>query len=211
MMALANEKSNMKLLGLSAIALTTCLWSAAAVADQRDDALSAIQRCTELSDQQARLACYDQASSQTRPSATAPAPAAARPVAPPAATAPARQRQNILSRIFGNAPRAPQTSVAEFGSESLETNGESSSAARIRGDTVNVINGRMANYVLSPTGVVTVTLDNSQVWRQIPTGTYAHLAKPAASYGVSIGRGSFGSYKMTINGLSEVLDVRRIR
>ena len=197
----------MKSLFLAMTALIVCPWSMAVAADQRDDALSAIQRCTELSDGQARLNCYDHASPAAHPAA-APLPAA---IPPPKVPEPARQHQSILGAIFGNAPRAPQTSVAEFGSESVELNGKSSSAARVRGDTINAISARMTSYAFTSPGAITVTLDNAQVWRQISAGNYTHLVKPAASYGVTINRGSFGSYKMTISGIPEVLEVRRIR
>ena len=176
-----------------------------AAADSRDDALAAMKRCAALSDQQARLVCYDKVP-QTHDQAAPPAAAIAEPAQPPR-----QERQGLLGRIFGNAPRLPQKTVAQFGSESLELNGESGSAARIKGDTINGITARMASFAISPTGVITVTLDNAQVWRQRSAGNFAHLTKPASHYIVHINRGSFGSYKMTISETPEVFDVERIR
>ncbi len=61
-----------------------------AAADFRDDALAAMKRCAALSDQQARLVCYDKVP-QTHDQAAPPAAAIAEPAQPPR-----QERQGLL-------------------------------------------------------------------------------------------------------------------
>ena len=112
----------MKALGFAGLAL---LVATAAHADPRDEALSAMLRCSGTTDKAQRLACYDAAVVRVPGALNPPQPvsmpqASAVP-APAAAAAPApvrRVRKGFLSGIFGSTPsRAPQTTVAQFGIE----------------------------------------------------------------------------------------------
>src|ERR1700754_5143233 len=98
-------------------------------ADPRDDALSAMLRCSALTDRNARLGCYDATvarapgvlNQQSTRSVAASAPGASVP--PPAALVPPHQQRSsgFISSVFGpDGPARPvQTSVAQFGSESI--------------------------------------------------------------------------------------------
>lgn len=206
-------------------ALFAAAWGAAfsaqssAQADPRDDALSAMLRCSALTDRSARLGCYDATVSRA-PGAlnqptVAPRPPVAANVPPPAAPAPApRPRSSgFISGIFGSGPsRAVQTSPAQFGSESIANGGARAYPIPMDGDTVDQISARLIAYAFE-NGFVTVTLDNGQVWRQTPgADPVGHLSRPALSYAAVIDRGSVnGSYTMKLSGLARPIAVRRIR
>jgi hypothetical protein len=206
-------------------ALFAAAWGAAfpAAADPRDDALAAMLRCSALTDRGARLGCYDATVSRApnalnHPMAAPPriAPPLAANVPPPAAPVAARRERSsgFISGIFGadGPKRAVQTSPAQFGSESIASGGARAYPIPMDGDTIDQINARLIRYSFE-SGLVTVTLDNGQVWRQTagldPVG---HLARPALSYAATIARGSVnGSYTMKLSGLARPIAVRRIQ
>jgi hypothetical protein len=198
----------MRIFWLSALLFVLCS-SSAALAQSREDAMAAVLRCTGISDNAVRLACYDRAAGQTR-SALAKPEIVAPP--PPAATndEDTDGAGHWLDKTFGTVPdRAPQTSVAQFGSETLTS--RFAQPGHIRGDTINVIHARMTRYAFAG-GMITVWLDNGQVWRQIPGGdALGSLSRPALSYNVEIARSWGGAYVMTIGGVHHKLNVLRIK
>jgi hypothetical protein len=207
--------------------LLMLLPASAAIADPRDDALSAMLRCSALADRNARLGCYDAtiarapnalnppASSASYPSAArgaSQAPLSAPPPAPAVAARP-EGRTGFLGRILGSGPsRAPQTTVAQFGSESIASGGAKAYPLAMDGDTIDQISARVTGYAFDG-GFITVTLDNGQVWRQTPgNAPVGHLARPALAYAAVIARGSLsGSYTMRLSGVGAAIAVRRIR
>jgi len=206
-------------------ALFAAAWGAAfpALADPRDEALSAMLRCSALADRNARLGCYDATVSRA-PNAlnqgglNQPAAAARPPMAvpPPAAPVTARRARSsgFISGIFGpDGPKRPvQTSPAQFGSESIARGGDRAYPIPMDGDTIDQISARLVGYAFDG-GFVTVTLDNGQIWRQTPgPDPLGHLSRPALSYTATIARGSInGSYTMNLSGLARPIAVRRIR
>jgi len=196
-------------------------------ADPRDDALSAMLRCSAISDRTQRLVCYDTALARVPgamnnastykaqpllPSSPAPSVASAEPPAA-AAVAPRRRHASFFDRLFGpeGPNREPQTSVAEFGSESIANGGTRAYPIAMDGDTIDRISARVVNYQFAD-GYVIVTLDNGQMWRETADGEpLQHLARPALSYAAIIGRGGSGSYAMKLSGISREIPVRRIR
>ena len=198
------------------------LAAAGAAADPRDDALSAVLRCSGVGDKAQRLTCYDSAVVRVPGALQAPANAAA-PVAPvpgvaaPAVTAsvaplPGRQRkQGFMGRMFGSRPaRAPQTTVAEFGSESIANGGTRAYPQPMDYDTIDEISARMTAYDVS-SGFLVATLDNGQVWRQVSGDPMGRLQRPAADYAVTVARGGSGAYAMKLSHFGRTLAVRRIR
>jgi len=197
-----------------------------AMADPRDDALSAVLRCSGVSDKGQRLACYDSAAVRVpgalRVPAAVSAPAsvpsvataAAAPVIAASSAAPARRHRNegFLSRLFGpDGPnRAPQTSVAEFGSESIANGGSRAYPQPMDADTIDEITARLVNYDVG-SGFLVATLDNGQVWRQVSGEPVGHLQRAAASYVVTVSRGISGAYAMKLSHFGRTLAVRRIR
>ncbi len=151
----------------------------AANADPRDDALSAMLRCSGLTDRNARLGCYDATISRAPGALNQPvravppaagAPLAYTPVPPPAAPVAPRQRsEGMFDGILGTGgpARIPQTSVAQFGSESIANAGARAYPVAISGDAIDQISARVIAYSFDA-GLVIVNLDNGQVWRQTP-------------------------------------------
>jgi hypothetical protein len=201
--------------------------AASAQADPRDDALTAVLRCSGTSDKAQRLACYDsvvvRVPGALRAPATALPPVAAAPVAaaPIAAAStmtasaapPVRRHRNesFLDRWLGSGPsRAPQTTVAEFGSESIANGGKQAYPQPMDNDTIDEISARLANYDVSG-GYLVATLDNGQIWRQVTGEPVGHLQRSAASYTATISRGGSGAYSMKLSHFGRTLAVRRIR
>jgi len=55
------------------------------------------------------------------------------------------------------------------------------------------------------------TLDNGQIWRQVSGEPVGHLARPAATYVVTVERGGAGAYSMKLSHFGRTLAVRRIQ
>jgi len=191
------------------------LLAGSAQADPRDDALSAVLRCSGVSDKAQRLVCYDSAVVRVPGAlhAPSPPPVAAAPVASVAAApVPRRRSSGFLESIFGpgGPNRAPQTTVAQFGSESIANGGKQAYPVPMDADTIDEITARLVNYDVSA-GFLVATLDNGQIWRQISGEPVGHLSRPAASYMVTVSRGSSGAYDMKLSHYGRTLAVRRIQ
>jgi hypothetical protein len=187
-------------------------------ADPRDDTLSAMLRCSGISDRAQRLTCYD-ASVVRIPgalnNAAVPPPPAMASAVPPAAAPVARRQHSsaFVDKLFGpdGPKRAAQTTVAEFGSESIANGGREAYPIPMDDDTIDQISARLVNYQFVD-GYVIVTLDNGQMWRETAgTEPLQHLTRPALSYTAIIGRGGSGSYSLKLSGVAREIPVRRIR
>lgn len=205
---------------------------AIAQADPRDDALSAMLRCSGMGDKQQRLACYD--SGVLRVQGALRAPAYASPPVPPVAAAPLAaapvimasappppnvvpppvrhiKRKSFLDRMFGadEPPRGPQRTVAEFGSESIANGGMRASPRAMDGDRIDAFSARLTSYDLSG-GDLVVTLDNGQVWRQVGGDPVGHMQFAAPRYVATLSRGYSGAYTLKLSNSGLSLPVRRI-
>ena len=184
----------------AAIAGLFLLSATSAIADQRDDALSQVLRCSGMSDKGQRLACYDSAAVRASGALRAPiAPAPMMAPVPAPMTAPMttvstapdvpppvrhrRQGNGFFEKLFGpgGPKRTPQKTVAEFGSESIANGGARAYPQPMDDDAIDAISARLANYDLS-SGLLIVTLDNGQVWRQVSGEPVGHLQYAAANY-----------------------------
>jgi hypothetical protein len=189
--------------------------SGAANADPRDEALAAMTRCSTLGDRDKRLGCYDATISRAPVAPVAMAPLASSPVVTASASPPPRPRTSgFMASLFGagGPKRAVQTTPAQFGSESIANGGANALPIPLDGDTIDQISARLT-AVSFEAGLVTVTLDNGQVWRQTAgVDAVGSLSRPPGSYVATIARGSFaGSYAMRLSGRAGVIPVRRIR
>ncbi len=188
----------------------------AAKTDPRDDALSAMLRCSGIADRAQRLACYDSASARAPGALNMPsaAPVMASAVPPPAPpVVPRRKRSSsFMDKLFGGGPkRAPQTTVAQFGSESIANGGGHAYPIAMDGDRIDQISARVVSYQFNE-GYLIVNLDNGQVWRQTPDGNpIGRLSRPALAYSAVISRGSAGSYGMKLSDVARIVPVRRIQ
>jgi len=198
------------------VALFALLAVTGAKADPRDDTLSAMLRCSGIADRAQRLACYDSASARAPGALNTPSPAPVMASAvPPAAPAivPRRKRSSsFMDKLFGGGPkRAPQTTVAQFGSESIANGGTHAYPIAMDGDRIDQISARVVSYQFNQ-GYVVVSLDNGQVWQQTADGSpLGRLSRPALAYSAVISRGGAGSYDMKLNDVARTLPVRRIQ
>jgi len=216
----------------AAIAGIFLLSATSAIADQRDDALSQVLRCSGMNDKGQRLACYDSAAVRASGALRAPTAAPVPMMAPAPMTAPAiapvtavstasdvpppvrhrRQGNGFFEKLFGpgGPKRAPQKTVAEFGSESIANGGARAYPQPMDDDAIDAISARLANYDLS-SGLLVVTLDNGQVWRQVSGDPIGHLQYAAANYVATVSRGGSGAYVLKLNRVGRTFLVRRIR
>jgi hypothetical protein len=139
---------------------------------------------------------------------------AASAVPPPAPAFTPRRKRNdsFMDRLLGGGrKRAPQHTVAEFGSESIANGGRQAFPIPMDNDTIDQISARLVSYTFND-GYVVVSLDNGQVWRQTADGKpLQSLSRPALAYSALIARGGAGSYDMKLSGIGRIIAVRRIR
>jgi hypothetical protein len=193
---------NLRLLGCLAVVLISATHTFAA---SRDDVLEALGKCAAVSDDKARLACYDALAPHAKEALATP------PAALPANRAPTKEEQESwfgfdLSGLFGSSP-AEQTTAQQFGSDQLpETHAREQTAEH----EVDSITANVTEYAYTPFGKFIVFLDNGQVWRQIE-GDSDHATFHKKDNKVEITRGLIGSYNLMINGSERVFKVDRVK
>ncbi len=160
-----------------AFALALAFALAAAVAGAAEDVASAVRACRAEADDAARLACYDRAADRIRPSAKAPAPKPAEPAA--AAAAPAAA-----------AAATPEDSFGRDRVIQAEEQKRQQQEARALGS----LEATVTNIATRMDGLMTVTLDNGQVWRQNSPDAMFRLKEGDR---VKIQPGSMKSYIMS--------------
>jgi hypothetical protein len=175
-------------------AILACLLpGAAAFADTLQDELRV---CRGLTDDDARLICYDAAVDRSRNSgysrsAPAAAPAPAQPAAAAAGTAAATGAATELSQedLFGKTVDEVQQTVEEAtGSERI--------------DSLNATVSKLQEYSY---GRVLITLDNGQVWKQVDSSNLRLRVGDA----VDIERASLGSFMLRKKGSKRSMRVAR--
>lgn len=204
-----------------------------ALARPRDDAMSGAYRCAAIPDSRMWLACYYGAAQPVRAAlGLPPAPASQIDLAshPPQGNAPAQDdtvRDEAMTVAAGCTshhndrdwlqcyydaaePIRAQLSLGatpvrpaptDFGFRPKIVERESDEVA-----------APVRQYSFDMRGWFTVTLDNGQVWRQVPGDTLlAKWKKPAGIYFATITRGFFGSYNLQLRGLSGIYKVERVR
>lgn len=183
------------------------LLSLSAEASPRDDVLKALENCATITDDKARLACYD---ALVRPAQAA----LSRPPEPQEAAAPPTKEEQRswfgfdISGLFGASP-SRQTTPQQFGSENLSATKEKVGKAE---QEVDSITAGVTEYAYTPFGKFIVFLDNNQVWRQLQgDADRAIFRKVPRDNKVTISRGFIGSYNLTINDSSKVFKVERIK
>jgi hypothetical protein len=177
--------------------------SGQAPSQQQQDAMA---KCAAITDDHARLACYDAASHQKSPAAVPPA-------ALPGNREPTVEEQKSwfgfdLSGLFGGGSTV-QSTPQQFGNEELPQTQQKVATAETE---IGSISASVTKVTLSPFGRFTVFLDNGQVWRQIEGDVdRAMFRNPANENKVTIERGFIGSYNMTLNGSEKIYKVKRLQ
>lgn len=203
----------MNLRSVAAAAALVLIAAGPALAGPRDDALDAVNKCAQIADDHARLACYDAAAAQVKSAIATPEPQVA--------ATPEQQRSWFgLPDIFGGNGSKPQTTPQQFGSESIPqpppppAPGENAQAAPPPPPEPQIIDSITANvsdFAYHLDGRFVVFLDNGQIWQQIQGDTDKAHFKKSGPNTVTISRGAFGSYGLTLNDLSQSFKVKRIK
>jgi hypothetical protein len=169
------------------------------------DVADVLAECKVISDQNARLACYDRATETAKPSA----PAAAKSAIPAGATkstipANAGKTETLKKQSAEPAPAAPQDNVAAFGMDGKK-------------DEAKVLNAEDGQQELADTiktiklvqpEIREITLSSGQVWRQMHSQVYRLL--PGDD--VRIKPSGWGeSYRLTVERLNGFIQVQRVR
>lgn len=157
-----------------------------AMAAGQDDVL----KCLGIIDNGARLACYD----RTVPALRYAAPAPAAPSAPAAPIAPAAP-----------AVAAPVSKEQAFGAERID---RKDAPAGTVAQEAESITAKLTSVSQQTIDRYSFTLDNGQVWSQVVARSIAN-AKPGKM--VKIEKGMFGSFTMTIDGVTGIIKVRRVK
>ena len=191
------------LAGLAVVLFAAC----AANAASGDDVIAGLGKCAALTDSTLRLACYDRLAAGA---ATPAQPAMQIPVAAPKEDEKSWFGLDVGGWFGSGTPPARQTKPEQFGSEAMPpppvAPGEPPPPMALDSITATV-----SDYALNPFGRFTVFLDNGQIWRQQDGDTdHAHFSKHAKDQ-VTISRGVFGSYNLTIGDHSQVFKVKRIK
>jgi hypothetical protein len=189
------------------------LLAAPAAAGPRDDVLDAMNKCVAITDNTARLACYDALQPQLQAALSAPPPVAA--VAPPQQTAQDQGTSLFGLHLWGG--ETPQTKPSEFGNDHLpaEKRAEAAPAAAAPVPQIQEIDSitmKLTDYATTASGRFIVFLDNGQVWQQVEGDTAkARFMKPASANTVTITRAFMGSYALRLNDLNATFKVKRMK
>ena len=175
-------------------AILACLVpGAAAFADALQDELRV---CRDLTDDDARLICYDAAVDRSRQSAySRPAPAPAKPPAP----APAEAVSSAAATTAA-ASLSQEDLFGKSGDEVERTVEEATGSERI--DSLSATVSKLHQYSY---GKVLITLDNGQVWKQVDTSNLRLRVGDA----VDIERASLGSFMLRKEGSKRSMRVSR--
>jgi hypothetical protein len=205
---------NLRLAAVTSFGLLTLL-SGPALADPRDDVLEAMGHCASITDDKARLACYDAVAPRLKDALNTPPATLSHP--------PTKEEQESwfgfdLGDLFGTAP-AQQTTPQQFGSDQIPRTsppttggGEAASAPPAAPPELDSIAAGVTDYSFTPFKKFIVFLDNGQVWRQMQADTgLAHFNRNPKDNQITIKRGLFGSYNMYINGSHETFKVTRVK
>jgi hypothetical protein len=174
-------------------------------AESREDILESLGKCAAISEDKARLACYDALSPHVKEVLATP------PKSLDREPTEAEQKSWFgfdLSGLFGASP-SQQTTPQQFGSDQLPATHAKEDVAA---EKIDSITAHVTDYAYTPFGKFIVFLDNGQVWRQV-TGDvdHANFHKVATENTVKIFRAIMGTYSLTINDSAKVFKVDRVK
>jgi hypothetical protein len=207
-------------------------WASPALADARQDVLSASQRCSGIADDRAWLDCYYGAAQPMRGRLGLPAaPAGQIRLVPPAMGAYAPQQQQPLYGV----PAGPTYTAPSYPAPAYPVPAYGAPAPRVAsaapapppmprrhnegffsgvfGNSKPVVaNIRMASYDKNRDGKFTVTLADGEVWEQdVGDESYEAWRAPPARLVVNVYDGALGSYNMEVSDDSHLYKVHRIK
>ena len=162
--------------------------------------------CRAISEDAARLACYDaiELAGQQSPAArNVPAAIAAKRPLPPVAASPApSQAPNRVASpepmAAATSPQPDEASADDFGRELV-----------LDDDATNELVARIAGPFSGWSGNTRFVLDNGQIWQQDETGKLNY--KGPDNPQVTIKRGFMSSYRLKIEGRNTRIKVKRVK
>jgi hypothetical protein len=177
-------------------------------ASPRDDVLNGLQHCAAVTEDKARLACYD---ALVRPAQEA----MARPPEAGEATHPPTKEEEKswfgfdVTHLFNSTPEQQKT-PQQFGAENLPSTQQKVEEAQ---HEVDSITAGVTEYAFTPFGKFIIFLDNGQVWKQLQgdTGDKPMFHKDPKDNKVTIERGLIGSYNLMVNDSTRSYKVERIK
>ncbi len=159
-----------------------------AIADAPREIVQEIARCADVAGAEERLRCFEAVAARAKAMLASP---------PPTAAAAASSNPE---ETFGLArPPPPATRPEEFGKPMP------------RPAELGSITATASEFARTARGKALFVLDNGQVWRQIDSDGTAVLAPRATGFKVTIERGVFGSYNLTMEGSAGLIKVMRVR
>ncbi|HEY2835126.1 MAG TPA: hypothetical protein VGI89_01060 [Rhizomicrobium sp.] len=157
------------------------LASSAKAPAQTGDLRTELMHCLSFSGTVERLSCYDRLARGAASGALGTS-AATQPASPPRVAVPPPPGQLGQEELRGSAPAAtPERVVAEI-----------------------------SDFQKDAAGRFTISLTNGQVWQQVAGDTTAAQYGPGRTHGVTISRGSLGSYDLRFNDRNAIFKVRRV-
>jgi hypothetical protein len=202
---------NRLLWGTAAAAL---FFAVPALAADQHEVLEGLGKCAALTDDKARLACYDALAPQVKDALSAPpaAVASTQPSAPPTEEQQKSWFGFDVGGLFGTAP-AQQTTPQQFGSDKLPAPPPPPPGTTpAQPPPIDSIAASVTDYAVNPFGKFIVFLDNGQVWRQEQGDSdRAQFRKNPKDNKVAISRGFLGSYNLTLNDSDKVYKVTRVK
>jgi hypothetical protein len=158
-----------------------------AIAETPNDIVRDVARCAEVSGAEERLRCFEAVAARAKTMLASP------PV-------PAEAAQRSPQESFGlSRPAPPATRPEEFGKPMP------------RAEELQGITAMATEFARTARGKALFVLDNGQVWRQLDSdGTEVTLV-PARPFKVTIERGAFGAYNLTMEGRNALIKVTRLR
>ncbi|MEM6639002.1 MAG: hypothetical protein AAF610_03785 [Pseudomonadota bacterium] len=157
-----------------------------------------LMTCAQVGSPLDRLECYDALARTTGAVPAVPTPSAP-PVAErsaPVPPAPARIPPTAPPAAVETAPALEQP-VEDFGFEN----------ERIRKDKTEVVS-RYDGQFTGWSGGTLFKLENGQVWKQSQSGRVSHRRDRPT---ITIKRGAFGSYRLSVEGLNRTVRVKRVK
>ena len=180
-----------------------------------DDLATAVGRCAALSDNTARLVCYDKAAGRPTTIEVAPQVQASPPAQTAAGAPPAKDEGESWFGIadwFGSDKASPalQTTPKQFGSENLSAP-PAAPGTPTPPEPLDQITATLADFAYNPYGRFVAFLDNGQIWQQLEADTNQARFSKSPKDKVTISRGFMGSYNLVIDGHNGLFKVKRIK
>jgi hypothetical protein len=158
-----------------------------AIADTPDDIVREVARCAEVGGAEERLRCFEAVAARAKTMLASP-------------LAPAETAQRSPQESFGlSRPAPPATRPEEFGKPMP------------RPEELQSITAMATEFARTARGKALFVLDNGQVWRQLDSDGSEVTLVPPRPFKVTIERGAFGAYNLTMEGRNALIKVMRLR